>query len=128
MKCGHDDCFTCPYPDCIWGEEPKRTPSQIKKNEANKRWRAAHREQRRAYDRMYYQTVRKAKKMCKCFQCGYEWTEARTMLKYHRKYFCDEECLKNYLYEKADDEIEEVFIDSPENRELAKGDYLRGIQ
>lgn len=24
MKCEHDDCFTCPYPDCIKGEEPRK--------------------------------------------------------------------------------------------------------
>ncbi len=31
MKCTHDDCFTCPYPDCIYdkakvkSDKPKRT-------------------------------------------------------------------------------------------------------
>lgn len=34
-RCGHDNCFTCPFPDCIVGRdygEPrvKKTPEEIK--------------------------------------------------------------------------------------------------
>lgn len=36
MKCNHNDCFTCPYPDCIKGvrvkkEKPKATKTKPKK-------------------------------------------------------------------------------------------------
>lgn len=46
MKCGHDDCFTCPYPDCVSTALPKavkKTPVDVK-----------HR-QRLEYYKTYYQ-------------------------------------------------------------------------
>lgn len=43
-RCGHDDCFTCPFPDCIVGRdygEPrvKKTPEEIKAAKAASRRR-----------------------------------------------------------------------------------------
>ena len=44
MKCNYNDCFTCPYPDCILGDEvpyKKMTPEEFK-------------EHRREYQRQYH--------------------------------------------------------------------------
>jgi len=44
MSCNHDDCFTCPYPDCVHdakARRPKLTPEERK-------------ERRKAYLRRYY--------------------------------------------------------------------------
>lgn len=43
-RCGHDNCFTCPFPDCIAGRdygEPrvKKTPEEIKAAKAASRRR-----------------------------------------------------------------------------------------
>lgn len=43
-RCGHDNCFTCPFPDCIVGRdygEPrvKKTPEEIKAAKAASRRR-----------------------------------------------------------------------------------------
>ena len=54
MGCGHDDCFTCPYEDCIDGET-KEKPKERKKYDRKpyyKQWYAENRvalaERRRA--------------------------------------------------------------------------------
>ena len=55
MKCTHDDCFTCPYPDCIIGlHEALYDP---KKAEERKQYR-------KEYYRQYYQR-KKAERMAK---------------------------------------------------------------
>ena len=45
-RCGHDNCFTCPFPDCIVGRDygesrvkEKRTPEQIRAAKAESRRR-----------------------------------------------------------------------------------------
>ena len=53
MKCEHNDCFTCPYPDCVIGLHEVCVDPQIL---------AEHRAKRREYDRIYKQKRRKAKK------------------------------------------------------------------
>lgn len=49
MKCGHDDCFTCPYPDCISdvhvGPYAKRGRKPLPPEEKAKR--------RKAYNKAY---------------------------------------------------------------------------
>lgn len=50
MKCRHDDCFTCPYPDCVIGaRDAVVDPEKLKER----------REKRREYDRRYYQEHKK---------------------------------------------------------------------
>jgi hypothetical protein len=34
MKCTHNDCFTCPYPDCIAGAKTVPNKSVVKKDKA----------------------------------------------------------------------------------------------
>lgn len=45
MKCEHDDCFTCPYPDCIDGTGTYENKERKKRTA----------EERREYQRRYYQ-------------------------------------------------------------------------
>lgn len=52
----------------------------------------------------------------KCHQCGNEWDTTRDILKYEDKYFCDDQCLGEYLVEKVDGDIEVVFYETEENR------------
>lgn len=53
MKCNHNDCFTCPYPDCIMGTNDAAYKDPVKLEKKKKR--------RRAYHREYYK-IRKARK------------------------------------------------------------------
>jgi len=71
MRCNHNDCFTCPYPDCIAdapavSERARLTEEErILHRRANqKRWYDNHKEERKAYQRKKY-LERKAKKLGK---------------------------------------------------------------
>ena len=49
IKCKHDDCFTCPYPDCISDIAPKGTRKKrqkLTKEEAKRR--------KSEYNKKYY--------------------------------------------------------------------------
>ena len=55
MKCNYDDCFTCPYPDCVIGlHEVLYDPQKLEER----------RLKRKEYERQYY-LKRKAKKVAK---------------------------------------------------------------
>lgn len=64
-RCTHDDCFTCPYDDCISDKEPvkrkagrKRLDPWEKKRRqrvAQKNYHEANREKIQKYRREYYQ-------------------------------------------------------------------------
>lgn len=57
MKCKHDDCFTCPYPDCIIGSAAAyKDPKKLEES----------RRKRQEYQKEYYRK-RKAK------AAGQEW-------------------------------------------------------
>lgn len=52
MKCKHNDCFTCPYPDCIIGErnikvvdEERRKIQRVKNAERCREYYREHREE-----------------------------------------------------------------------------------
>lgn len=63
-SCEHDDCFTCPYPDCISSRDPKKRkagrkrldPEEKKRRirEAQKRFYYKHREKINEYQRQHY--------------------------------------------------------------------------
>ena len=61
-----------------------------------------------------YQKMRRLR-MKKCEWCDKEFDEPGYIIKYHKKYFCDEKCLGKYLVDKFDDETEAVWVDTPEN-------------
>lgn len=46
-RCGHDDCFSCPYPDCLVKDHSDRRTYHQK-------YYAAHRDELREYHRQYY--------------------------------------------------------------------------
>jgi hypothetical protein len=68
MACEHDDCFTCPYKDCIKNTEPKvdkvkKKPGRKKKNpeevrqhrlEWQRKYNAEHKDKIYAYMKEYY--------------------------------------------------------------------------
>ena len=66
MKCEHDDCFTCPYDDCIKGQgsivKTKKKPyaqwseeAKQRARENMKRYYYSHLGERKAYSKKYYQ-------------------------------------------------------------------------
>ena len=61
-RCMHDNCFTCPYPDCISNREPPGSPfgktERIKLSPEERKMRK--RERQRRYDKLH-KTERAAK-------------------------------------------------------------------
>lgn len=54
IGCLHDDCFTCPYPDCISAKGPSRhSPKEGPVDAKRKR--------KSEYDKLYYQVHREKK-------------------------------------------------------------------
>lgn len=53
MSCLHDDCFTCPYPDCISKTEPKKRKCGRKKFPPEERMK-----RRRLRNKVYYEKHR----------------------------------------------------------------------
>lgn len=51
MRCTYDDCFTCPYPDCVL-----ESKDAILKDSATREEKI---EKRREYNRRYYQEHKK---------------------------------------------------------------------
>ncbi len=92
MKCDWNDCFTCPYPDCILSDNSKilKSPKPVKEKhgkrteeekqaiyqkwvnehkeylkEYNKAWTEAHKEWRSEYMREYYSQNKEIIKKCR---------------------------------------------------------------
>ena len=57
MKCSHNDCFTCPYPDCIADGKDlvegrkKLSPQELveRRKATQKRWYEKHKKERKEY-------------------------------------------------------------------------------
>lgn len=64
---------------------------------------------------------RNRKEIC-CKWCGKVFDEPGEILKYKGNYYCGDGCLGEYLVDQAEEEIEEVWIDTEENMEFEKGD------
>lgn len=118
-KCGHDDCFTCPFEDCIC--ETTRKWSIYRK-----RYYERHYDEERARQKAWYQKnkdkislERKLKKMSACKKCGKELNRPGHYPVYKGNYFCCEDCLKNFYLEKILDSYEEEWIDTEENLRIA---------
>jgi hypothetical protein len=68
-KCMHNDCFTCPYPDCISNTDPqKHKPGRKRKDPAEKarlhrekqrKWYAEHRDEVKERMSRYYHDHKK---------------------------------------------------------------------
>ena len=61
--------------------------------------------------------------MDSCFFCGKDF-EAGYILKHKDRLFCSEACCMKQLYEDADDEIEAIWFDTPENIEICEKERL----
>lgn len=59
MACKHDDCFTCPYPDCIASE--KQLLGKKDNSEYLNKWYMDHREEILAKRKAAYASKKKAK-------------------------------------------------------------------
>lgn len=57
MKCKQEDCFKCPYEDCILDEGEKPT-KQRDYAEYQREYYQQHMEERKAYQRKYYEARR----------------------------------------------------------------------
>jgi hypothetical protein len=57
MKCKQEDCFKCPYEDCILDEGEKPT-KQRDYAEYQREYYKQHMEERKAYQRKYYEARR----------------------------------------------------------------------
>lgn len=62
-----------------------------------------------------------------CYNCkhniGVGW-----YVRYKGKNFCDRDCLAEYLVEKAEDDVEEIWYDTPENLELLSAEEKEEIR
>ena len=58
--------------------------------------------------------------MDSCYWCEKVFNKPGDVLKYDEHLFCDEKCLGAYLVEKAELDIETVWIDTTENIELCE--------
>lgn len=56
MRCNHNDCFTCPYPDCVIGLHEVNIVDKTKLEERRRK--------RKEYDRKRY-AKKKAERMAK---------------------------------------------------------------
>ena len=53
-----------------------------------------------------------------CAWCHMHFTNPKSILKYDDKYFCDDECLGQYLVDKVEGEVEVMWFDTEENMRL----------
>lgn len=70
MRCTHDDCFTCPYPDCVMDSTPRGsarkrsklspTERKIRKSIANKKYYEKNQSRFQALHREYYRKKKEA--------------------------------------------------------------------
>ena len=113
VKC-NNDCFNCPYPDCIIRDTDIKIESEEdRKREYQKHYRETHKEQakkaqhdwyvRNTEKRIAQSKARRVKalheRLSTCSQCKSQ--TGKTVMIYHKKVYCSDECLKAYLLLKA---------------------------
>lgn len=62
QKCDHDDCFTCPYADCIANRGPqtaRKKRAKMSRSEINRRYYLKKREEISARNKMTYRERKK---------------------------------------------------------------------
>lgn len=64
-------------------------------------------------------------KPIKCYFCNEEWDGPKNVVKYKKKYFCDEVCLAEYLLSQVEDEIDIEWIDTEENMRICAEEERR---
>ena len=133
MRCGHKNCVTCPYDYCIAEKVDERPNAGVRKiiDEKTRQKRKAYHHATYMANQKYYQdkarnrarALAKDKKMKRqntCCWCSKEFDKPHEMIKYHKNYFCGEECLGEYLVSKAQqkDEVKVIWVDTEENIEV----------
>ncbi len=139
MRC-NKDCFNCPYPDCILDMSEVKAVMLKQQRKAEyqkeyfKKYRVDHSEELKKFQKKYSQINKealdikrrmrriKAKMdfMSVCCWCKKENDKPHEMIKYKKSYFCCEECLGEYLVDKANakNELDIVFVDTEANIEM----------
>ena len=132
-ECGHEDCFTCPYADCIVDsyaireETPKKSTSD-KQKECLKRWREQHPNYMRDYKREYYRKnrEREVNKQRDRMKADRALSELNGTLPYGKRYYADnKEAMKQkarryYLAHK-----DEINAKARERRRLKRSQDLK---
>ena len=80
-------------------------------------YRAAHKDHIAEVKRRWYienkeRIAKQRKRKMHCYYCEKEWDEPRNVIRYKSKLFCNEQCLGRYFVDKADGDIEDVWIDT----------------
>lgn len=120
MKCNHDDCFTCPYSDCIITEKQLRKQTKTIKDYRHEYY-LKNREKLLSKSKELQRQKREAKmtdNQRTCFWCHKVWDSPRDVLYYKRHYFCDKECLGEFLCEKNQEDIRIKWFDTEENMRI----------
>ena len=55
-----------------------------------------------------------------CFWCSRVFSTPTDLLRYDDKFFCDSKCLGEYMVDKAEEDIEEIWFDTPDNIEICE--------
>ena len=113
----NQDCFNCQYADCVLSvvpiEQESLTEKEIKYKAYQKKYRKDHKDKLVAQQREWYEKNRESclarrraisknqrlEKLNICSYCHKETGQA--VMIYHRKVYCSDECLKEYLLLKA---------------------------
>ena len=53
-----------------------------------------------------------------CYSCNRSFDRPMHIIKYKDRYFCDEQCLGEYLVSKAEDDIDIEWFDTEENMRI----------
>lgn len=67
MKCNYDDCFTCPYPDCILDmrkprqSEEEKMQAKLKRSEYQRKYYAENKEEIQAKRKKKYRRAKYGK-------------------------------------------------------------------
>lgn len=87
--CGHDDCFTCPYDDCIMdiGNDPAPAKVVVRKK----------------YQHEWYEKNKDESGGLNCWWCGKKLSGFVPRFKKHN--FCDVNCLMCQLYQDNEQKI-----------------------
>ena len=113
MKCNHNDCFTCPYDDCIITERQLERESSLK--EYRHEYYLKNRDKLLSRSKELQRQKRESKmtdNQRTCFWCHKVWDSPRDVLYYKKHYFCNKECLGEFLCERNQEDIRIKWFDN----------------
>ena len=136
MKCDHDNCFTCPYPDCVLPDDDIKNELKVLRakelarkkyqHDYQKIYRKEKAQEIRAKQRQYAEANRyeidikrrircikdSIKKKSICYYCKAQNNEPHDIYKYRKHYFCSFDCLGKYLLDRAEKEVVKSWVDT----------------